>query len=100
MKKRVAELRPKARSAERRSDQSLDLRHSDRRCEAPQGGAIKMLELRHSDRRCEAPQGGAITGNNTREAPGAFAQRRLTRATRARASGTPSASDAAPYTRA
>src|SRR5689334_4662698 len=38
-----------------------DTRHSDRRCEAPQGGAIKQLEPRNSDRRCEAPQGGAIT---------------------------------------
>src|SRR6476660_3747711 len=54
-----------------------DTRNSDRRCEAPQGGAIKdagpaelrpevrsaarrsdqrSLDLRNSDRRCEAPQ--------------------------------------------
>ena len=40
----------------------LDLWHSDRRCEAPEGGAItQMLDLWHSDRRCAAPQGGAIT---------------------------------------
>ena len=39
----------------------LDLGNSDRRCEAPQGGAIKIPDLRNSDRRCVAPQGGAIT---------------------------------------
>jgi hypothetical protein len=38
----------------------LDLGNSDRRCEAPQGGAIMVLDLGNSDRRCEAPQGGAI----------------------------------------
>src|SRR6476659_6098372 len=38
-----------------------DVRNSDRRCEAPQGGAITIPDLRNSDRRCEAPQGGAIT---------------------------------------
>src|SRR6478609_10127076 len=38
-----------------------DRRNSDRRCEAPQGGAITTAEMRYSDRRCEAPQGGAIT---------------------------------------
>jgi hypothetical protein len=38
----------------------LDVRHSDRRCEAPEGGAMKVLDVRHSDRRCEAPEGGAM----------------------------------------
>jgi hypothetical protein len=39
----------------------IDLKNSDRRCEAPKGGAITILDLRNSDRRCEAPKGGAIT---------------------------------------
>jgi Peptidase family M28 len=37
-----------------------DVRNSDRRCEAPEGGAIRQLDVRNSDRRCEAPEGGAI----------------------------------------
>ena len=38
----------------------LDSRNSDRRREAPQGGAIKLLDVWHSDRRREAPEEGAI----------------------------------------
>ena len=37
------------------------MQNSDRRCEAPQGGAISSLDMRNSDRRCAAPEGGAIT---------------------------------------
>src|SRR6478672_11032209 len=43
----VAALRPKVRSAEGRSDEILDLRNSDRRCEAPQGGSINSLRVEH-----------------------------------------------------
>src|SRR4051812_24726553 len=39
-------------------DQQNERRNSDRRCEAPKGGAIKQNERRNSDRRCEAPKGG------------------------------------------
>jgi hypothetical protein len=46
--------------ARRRATRELDPRNSDRRCEAPEGGAIKELDPRNSDRRCEAPEGGAI----------------------------------------
>src|SRR5690242_18311605 len=40
----------------------VTIRHSDRRCEAPEGGAITMADRWNSDRRCEAPEGGAIDG--------------------------------------
>src|SRR6476660_3322668 len=65
----TAKLRtmPDTRNSDRRCEapqggaiKQLEPRNSDRRCEAPQGGAIKQLEPRNSDRRCEAPQGGAI----------------------------------------
>jgi hypothetical protein len=35
-----------------------DAWNSDRRCEAPEGGAMK--DAWNSDRRCEAPEGGAM----------------------------------------
>src|SRR6478736_3170497 len=41
-------------------EETIDMRNSDRRREAPQEGAITMADLRQSDRRCEAPQEGAI----------------------------------------
>ena len=44
---------------------TADLRNSDRRCEAPQGGAIRTAGMRNSDRRCAAPQGGAITAGRS-----------------------------------
>src|SRR5258705_3681492 len=43
-----------------RGREETDVRSAERRCEAPQGGAIETMALRNSDRRCEAPQGGAI----------------------------------------
>jgi len=39
----------------------VDVQHSDRRCEAPEGGAISQVDVQNSDRRCEAPEGGAIS---------------------------------------
>jgi hypothetical protein len=39
-----------------------ETRTSDRRREAPKGGAISASDMRNSDRRCEAPKGGAING--------------------------------------
>src|SRR4029079_6980802 len=39
----------------------METRNSDRRGEAPGGGAVTTTEGRNSDRRCEAPQGGAVT---------------------------------------
>src|SRR6476661_4217875 len=61
---RPAALRPEVRSAAGRSDQGIWNRGT------PTGGAkrrreerSKDLEPRHSDRRCEAPQGGAIKRN-------------------------------------
>jgi enolase-phosphatase E1 len=44
-----------------RGDSMATSRNSDRRCEAPEGGAISIATSRNSDRRCEAPEGGAIT---------------------------------------
>ena len=59
-RRREAARRWRHRSEEENAHHRSRTAELDRRCEAPQGGAIRIPEGRNSDRRCEAPQGGAI----------------------------------------